>query len=303
MDLTYVVIVTFNGIEWVDKCINSVVNSTARTHICVVDNLSADGTVAFIKNNYPQVELIETGENIGFGKANNIGIKHALKSGAGYVFLLNQDAWITPDTINGLIDIHKLNEGYGILSPVHLNGQGSAMDYNFSQACNVPECHGFLSDLYLKKLQDSYPINFVMAALWLMPAETLSKAGLFDPIFHHYGEDHDYVQRVRSLGLKVGICPGFAGFHDRAERQPSAQRDAAIRHSYYLCILKDNNKKLSSAIFQFWMLLISNIFVLARKQMWKLFFGEIAIGFKLLFLFSKIISNRKYTAQVGAFLN
>jgi GT2 family glycosyltransferase len=89
----------------------------------VVDNNSADDTVNFIKANYPEVTLLEQNKNLGFGKANNIGISLAMKNEADYVFLLNQDAWVQPDTIEKLVSAHQREPQFGILSPMHLNGK------------------------------------------------------------------------------------------------------------------------------------------------------------------------------------
>jgi len=107
MNVIYVVIVTYNGMQWIDKCLDSLIHSSIPLNIIIIDNLSTDGTVDFIKHKYPTVELVETGKNLGFGKANNIGITHAVKQNADYVFLLNQDAWVGLNTIDELVKIHQ----------------------------------------------------------------------------------------------------------------------------------------------------------------------------------------------------
>ena len=72
MDSVYAVIVTFNGIKWIDKCFLSLLNSSISIKIIVIDNGSSDMTSEYIKSNFPTIELIETGKNLGFGQANNI---------------------------------------------------------------------------------------------------------------------------------------------------------------------------------------------------------------------------------------
>src|SRR3569623_1941984 len=96
--LIYVVIVTYNGMKWVDKCLHDVLQSDTNIKVVVIDNRSTDETVNFIKTNYPEIDLTETNENLGFGRANNIGIKQAVKANADYVFLLNQDGYVEKDT-------------------------------------------------------------------------------------------------------------------------------------------------------------------------------------------------------------
>src|SRR5690606_13062229 len=108
----YIIIITFNAIKWLDKCLSDCKNYP----IIIVDNGSVDGTLQFINDNFPSTILLSQPSNLGFGKANNLGIKHALEQGAEYVFLLNQDAFLQDGCIDELISVHKQNPEYGILS-------------------------------------------------------------------------------------------------------------------------------------------------------------------------------------------
>ena len=95
----FFVIVTYNAMPWVDRCLESALNGTKSAEIVVVDNVSKDNTVEYIKANYPQVHLFPQTENLGFGAANNLGIRYALEQGADFVYLLNEDAWIEKNTL------------------------------------------------------------------------------------------------------------------------------------------------------------------------------------------------------------
>ena len=220
----YLVIVVYNGLsnDWIKKCLDSVFKSTISLNIIIVDNFSIDQSISFIKNNYSKVEIIESKINIGFGNANNIGIKKAYEAGADYVFLLNQDAWIKANTIEELIKVAEKNKEYGVISPIHLNGEGNALDYGFSNYIAPSKCKGFYSDVFLennnKKL---YEIAFVNAAAWLISRLCLEKVGGFNPSFFHYGEDNNYCQRVLFHQLKIGIYKDAFIYHDRAQRPKS----------------------------------------------------------------------------------
>ena len=72
-----VVVVTFNGEKWIDRCLDSLLSSTLTPHAIVVDNASSDSTVERI-GSYPGVELIRSEVNLGFGKANNLGLNRAI---------------------------------------------------------------------------------------------------------------------------------------------------------------------------------------------------------------------------------
>ena len=129
----YIIIVTYNGMQWLSKCLSSCVGN----HIIVVDNNSSDETVRYLRSNHPDIILLEQSQNLGFVAANNIGMSYALKNKADYVFLLNQDAYLQVDTISKLIDVYKENTEFGILSPIHLNGNGSKLDRNFSNYIKI----------------------------------------------------------------------------------------------------------------------------------------------------------------------
>lgn len=237
--IVHAIVVTYNGAFWIKNCIESLQNSTVSLKISVVDNVSTDNTVEIIRRYFPNVNLIVSSENLGFGKANNIAMRQAYDEKADYVFLLNQDAWIDSGTIKSLIEIHRNDPGYGVLSPVHLNGKGDAFDFKFAEYCEMSRCPGFSSDTYLGTLKDVYEISFVNAAFWLVSRECIETVGVFDPLFPHYGEDLDYLNRVKYFGMRVGITPHYRGYHDREYRPYSEYRERTMRKLGKLCILKD----------------------------------------------------------------
>lgn len=218
MEITkvFVIIVTYNGKQWYDRCFGSLCRSEIPIQVVVVDNASDDDTVEYIRINFPEVNLITSDINLGFGQGNNKGIRYALENEADYVFLLNQDAWIEPDTISKLIAVHKEYPQYGILSPMHLNADKTGIEkglINYVADLKITD-PGWINDMYFGCLKDVYNTNYVNAAAWLLPRQTLETVGGFDPIFYHYGEDDNYMQRVLFHGLKIGICPNVRVVHD-----------------------------------------------------------------------------------------
>lgn len=212
----YVVIVTYNGEKWIQKCLNSIIIATIIPEIIVVDNNSTDKTVELVENFPASIQLFKQTKNIGFGQANNLGISFALKNECDYVFLLNQDAFLELDTIDKLIQIHKKFRDFGILSPIHLNGNGERLDKNFSNYLNYEKNKSFYSDFILNKVKKSpYEVPFVNAAAWLIPKSTLKLVGGFDPLFFHYGEDDNYCQKLIYENLKIGIVANSFIRHDR----------------------------------------------------------------------------------------
>ena len=131
MPKIYVIIVTYNAMKWAERCFSSLRKSSIPVHTIVVDNGSNDGTQEFIKTQFPEVEFIQSAENLGFGKANNLGIEKAYKNGADFFYLMNQDAWIFENSIQNLLEVYEnypKKEEIGILSPMHLDGTEKKLD-------------------------------------------------------------------------------------------------------------------------------------------------------------------------------
>ena len=212
----FVIIVTYNGKHWYDQCFGSLRASEIPLQTIVIDNASSDDTVSYIKENYPEITLIESDKNLGFGQANNIGMRYALKNDADYVFLLNQDAWIEPSTIKELVNAHKQQPEYGILSPMHLNAEKTTIEKGLFALLTYHKHISFelISDFYTGLKKDIYDVREANAAAWLLPRQTLETVGGFDPIFFHYAEDDNYMSRVLYHRFKIGLVPKVTICHD-----------------------------------------------------------------------------------------
>jgi GT2 family glycosyltransferase len=209
----FIVIVTYNGIKWIERCLNSCANYP----VIVVDNASTDNTIDFIKENFPKVNVLQQTNNLGFGGGNNLGISYALNLGAQHVFLLNQDAYLIEDCLEKMISIMKQNDSYGILSPIHINNNRTKLDFGFYSY--MQSNHQFYFDFVLEnKKATIYDVPFMNAAAWLISRECLLKVGGFDPIFYHYGEDDNYCQRVIYNGFNIGVVSNSFVIHDRENR-------------------------------------------------------------------------------------
>lgn len=213
----YAIIITYNGSKWIDNCFGSLINSSILVNILAIDNASTDGTPQIIRERFPQVEVIETGQNLGFGKANNIGLKRVLDENADYAFLLNQDAWVQEDTIEKLVQSHQNNPEYDLLSPVQLNGEGDVIDRNFQNYLSPFQTPNILSDAVLGNLKPIYESTYANAAAWFLSANAIKLVGGFDPLFKHYGEDDDYINRLHAKGLKLAIDTTSIIYHDRPQ--------------------------------------------------------------------------------------
>lgn len=211
------IIVSYNFMPWIEKCLGSVAASSVPTDVLVVDNASTDETVDCLRERYPEVKLIANNSNLGFGAANNIGLQRAVDDGYDFALLLNQDAWIDSDMLERLIAAYEREPGrWGILSPVQLTAGRDAIEKGFAT---------YLDGMTLESLREtSAPLSrpFLNAAIWLLPVSTIKTVGMFSPLFYHYGEDKDYCNRVSYAGYEIGCVTDAFGVHDRADRKPTA---------------------------------------------------------------------------------
>lgn len=263
MKKVFPIIVSYKGQRWYERCFTSLRQSTLPLQTVVVDNASNDGTVEYIKENFPEIHLIESKENLGFGKANNIAMRYALDHGCDYVFLLNQDAWVEPDTLEKLVEIAERHSDYGILGPVQVNAERTKVLGGVIQFLVNPDNVNLdmFSDFMMGTVDEVYPVAEINAAAWLLPRKTLETVGGFDPIFLHYGEDWNYLSRVLYHKLKIGLTPHLKVVHDSKESvdrpegytmefdkwllqrasdilYPDSQVDDMIRHYRRMALLK-----------------------------------------------------------------
>ena len=118
------IVVTCNGMKWIERCLRSVRASAVPSDVMVIDNASEDGTPDWVREHFPEAIVSCSRDNLGFGAANNIGLRYALAHSYRYVYLLNQDAWVFPETFGTLVRAfdedgrEASGKSLGIISPM-----------------------------------------------------------------------------------------------------------------------------------------------------------------------------------------
>ena len=209
----YTIIVTYNGRHWVDFCLGSLRKSSVQTIPLIIDNCSIDDTLSYIRKQYPEALLFPQEKNLGFGQANNVGLRYALAHNADYVLLLNQDAAIAPDSIEQML---AQSDRQSLLSPIHLNGTGTRLDSHFRDG-TLAKCKELLDDTFAGTVQGAYECGEVCAACWFIPRKILQDIGGFNPLFFHYSEDNNYYHRLVFHHIRVLLVPKAYMYHDRKE--------------------------------------------------------------------------------------
>lgn len=227
--LVYVVILTYNHVEDTLECLKSLKGQTyPRSVTVVVDNGSSDDTPAVVRREFPDVQVIETGQNLGVPWGYNIGFSVALEAGAQYVLMLNNDTTVSPEMLRQLVDAAEADDSIGITMPQVLYYDSpneiwasGARRRKFPPA--IVTVGG--GNQAQSPLEPSRSIEFAISCGILIHRRAFERAGLFDPGYFFFFDDWDFSERVRAHGLKILYVPAARMWHkvSRTTRQQGRQ--------------------------------------------------------------------------------
>jgi GT2 family glycosyltransferase len=244
-----IIIVSWNVCKDVFECITSILQNAPSFsyEIILVDNHSTDGTVANIKEHFPEVAVIENEENLGFAAANNKGIE---KATGEHIFFLNPDTVVLPGAIDRLVHFLDSNLHIGICGPRMLNADRTLQ----KSARGFPTCRGAMHRYtFLRYLgvfrrdfrqwmnrdfdySQSQTVDQLMGAALVVRKSLLDKVGRFDERFFLYYEDVDLCYRVKEAGWQVLYCPDAEIIHTGG--RSSEQAPAKIQYIRLCSLLK-----------------------------------------------------------------
>jgi GT2 family glycosyltransferase len=180
------------------------------SEIIVVDNDSIDNSKEIIIERFPKVKWIDTRGNIGYGRANNIGIEAASSE---MILLLNSDMILMPDTIENCLAAMKSDLTIGALGCRLLNEDGSEQKSTYSYIGDHEE---LLRDNHLIcKLKNfkERPVKAIMGSFFLTKKDVLEKSGVFDTDFFMYCEELDLCDRITKVGYRIDYLPSVTAIH------------------------------------------------------------------------------------------
>ena len=230
-----VVVVTHNALPWVEQSLESV----RRNEVVVVDNASTDGTVAFVRERFPEVTVVEQ-ENRGLAAGWNAGIA---RTSGRYVLLLNADAWLHVGALDALVRCADAHPDVAVAGPRLRNPDGTlqrsvrgfptlwrlATEYFFlrklaprSRALNAFYAGGFDHDRVTEA-------DFVMGAAMLVRRAAVDEVGLLDESFFIFSEETDWHYRFHQAGWKVLFTPGADVVHVGAAAHGGRLFDEQVR--------------------------------------------------------------------------
>jgi GT2 family glycosyltransferase len=221
-----IIVVTWNAQRYVRECLDSLMHATAglSAEIIAVDNASTDGTPQVINQQFPRVTLISNAENMGFAKANNVGLR--LSSG-DFIFLINSDVNVPPDCLKRMVGYMEQHANIGLLGPRMLGPEGktarSCMRFPtlWNSFCRALALDSFFarSRLFGGSLMRDFAhdrmaeVEVLNGWFWLVRREALVQVGLLDERFFIYGEDIDWCQRFHQSGWRVVFYPEAEALH------------------------------------------------------------------------------------------
>lgn len=304
-----VLIVVFNGERWLNRCLRSL-SVEEKLDIYIFDNHSTDNSIKIIQS-YEDVSFFyKSSKNIGFGQANNYLMYEMLERNQyKHCLLLNQDAWILPNTMVSFNTLLPSFSEYSVISPLHLSRDTKNIDDDLEEYLIDGELKIIL-DLFpeTEHLLDIYDIDFVNAAAWFIKVEDLKKIGGFDPLFFYTGEDMDFAFRLKHHGFKMGVSPKICIVHDKYQREPILPNNnfkyRASHKADLLIRIKDIRKSSFDAYFSAFKFLIKHLGIsIVKTQLWRFRYNCKLLIFLILniHLFSEHRSKSKST--FGAFLN
>lgn len=221
-----IIIVSFNTREILRECLLSVRKETKalQAQIIVVDNSSTDGSVDMVRQDFPEVLLIPSKVNLGFGPANNLGFEAA---NGRYVILLNSDAFFTPGALELSIQHMDATPDCG-LGGGRLVGRDGAWQPSARMfptvmndllvlsglAARFPKSRFFgRADRTWADEMDAAAVDWVPGAYSIIRAEALSEIGFFDPRFFLYYEEVDFCKRFKQKGYSIWYWPDIEVIH------------------------------------------------------------------------------------------
>lgn len=204
-----ILLVNYNGRKYLEKCIESLYKQTYKNmSVLIVDNCSDDGSVKFLKERYPNIEIIVCPENYGFAKGNNIGIKCALKRGTDYVMLLNVDTTIDSHLLEYMV--HDAGQDVVTVPTIYRDRRymkiwyaGGEMDYAKGDSSHIVKGGNY----------SVREVSFACGCCVLIHKKIFDKIGVFDENYYLYYEDTDWSLRCIKGGIKIKYVPKAKMWH------------------------------------------------------------------------------------------
>jgi len=214
-----VVILSWNGIEWIKTFLPTIIDKSSNANIYVADNASTDGTFEYIKENFTNVNVIQNYSNDGYAKGYNDALKNLNEK---YFVLINSDIEVTDNWLNPIIDLMEDNIDIAACQPKILDyNNRNKFEYagasgGYIDTLGYPYCRGrIFSDLEEDNNQydDIKEVFWASGACLFVRSENFKEVNGFDNDFFAHQEEIDLCWRLKNSGYKVMVNPQSVVYH------------------------------------------------------------------------------------------
>ncbi len=235
--LVHVLVINWNGLEHLEACYDSLIaQSHENARFVLLDNGSTDDSVEFVRQRYgrdSRVRILQFERNMGWSGANNEGMTAALRAGADYVFLLNNDTALAPDCVERLVALGEARSELGAIAPKMRLFHEQQILNSVGLECSII---GACWDRGLGRLDGPewnavIPVAGVCGGAMFLRSNALDKAGLLPVDYEIYLDDLDLCLRIWDAGHEIVTCPEAEVRHKFSATMGSGKK---LRWKYYL---------------------------------------------------------------------
>jgi N-acetylglucosaminyl-diphospho-decaprenol L-rhamnosyltransferase len=286
-----IVIVNWNTCDYLERCLETVYASQGdfSYKVVVVDNHSDDNSASMVRDKFPQAELIVSDENIGYPRANNVGLRHlgyhdqhkVDDSAPRYALLLNPDTELPPTALVEMVQFMDSRPDVGVAGPKLILSDGS-----LDKACRRGFPTPMVSFYHYSGLAKLFPknerfgrynmtfadedeeieVDSVVGAYMQVRKEAIEKAGLLDGNFFMYGEDLDWAYRITQEGYKVWYYPKVIVHH--VKRAASSQSKKAQFEFWRAMLIFYRKHFRQTTVLPIHMMILSVLLMKGGRELW-----------------------------------
>lgn len=226
------IVLNWNNAADTLACLASLAQQDYPHRVLVVDNGSADDSVARIAAAYPAVEILQTGANLGYAGGNNAGIRKALEDGAEYLFVLNNDVTLAPDCLVALVEAAEGQPRVGVVGGLvyDLEAPQRIQSAGMHLKANGDSDHRGEGQQEAGQFAGAEEVDAVKGCAMLVSREAIAAAGVLDERYFMYLEEVDWCQRIRRAGYAVLFAPAAHIWHPGTP----VGDDRYVRATYYM---------------------------------------------------------------------
>lgn len=231
----YVLSLNWNGELYLqDFCETILAMDYPNFRVALVDNASSDGSIKFLQEHFPDIEIIRNTTNLGYAAGYNVGIMHALDAGAEYFFILNNDTVIPRDTLTNLIHVALSDARIGFVTgkvyfsqnPRQLQTVGKKDSFWRPTIINVGQ-----NQIDDGQFESQHDYDYLDDVFWLVRRDVITNLGGYDPEFFLYWEETDWCARAKGSGFRLVYTPTAHIFHKGSQSTGGGDNP---RKGYYI---------------------------------------------------------------------